>query len=345
MNDKKISKFFSLTFSIFQAYLISILITFLIVYICFLLRIRLDKFGSLVFLILALGICFIISTIITHFMTKKYKKIMNETSDCFKKLSHGDFSQKIEADTNNLFINELIENINKIIEELNSISLLKKDFIKNFSHEFKTPISSIKGFSELLCNNPDLPEEEKRKYYLIIKEESTRLANLANMTLLLSKLNTDSIDIQKENIYIDESIEESAILLYNQFEEKNIKVEIELDHIYAPANKELIKEVWINILNNAVKYTEPNGEVLITSTISENGYTISFSDTGIGMNETIAEHIFDEYYQGNNMKNNQGIGLGLSICKKIIELHNWEISVSSKENEGSTFYIYIPKEK
>ena len=109
MKDKKISKFFSLTFSIFQAYLISILITFLIFYICFLLKIRVDKFGSLVFLILALGICFIISTIITHFMTKKYKKVMNETSNCFKKLSHGDFSQKIEVDTKSKNVADVIK--------------------------------------------------------------------------------------------------------------------------------------------------------------------------------------------------------------------------------------------
>lgn len=345
MNDKHISKFFSLTFLIFQAYLLSICLTFLLAFICFRLKIRLDQFGSLFFLGLALVVCFIISLIVTHFMTKKYKKAMKDTSECFQKLSHGDFSQKIEFETNDLFINELISNINTIIEELNSITLLKKDFIKNFSHEFKTPISSIKGFSELLYNNPDLPEEEKKKYYFIIKEESTRLANLANMTLLLSKLNTDSIEIKKEYIYIDESIEESAILFYNQFEGKNIKVEIELDHFSTLGNKELIKEVWINLLNNAVKYTNDGGEVLITSTVSDNGYTISFSDTGIGMNESTANHIFDEYYQGNNVNNNTGIGLGLSICKKIVELHNWEISVSSIENEGSTFYIFIPKEK
>ena len=346
MKDKKIfSKYFNLTFTIFQAYLISIVVTLFIIYLCFLLKIRFDRIGTIMFLVLALAICFIISVIITDLMTKKYKKVMNDTSKCFKQLAQGDFTGKIEIDTNNVFINDLIENINKIIEELNSITLLKKDFIKNFSHEFKTPIVSIKGFSEILCNDTTLTEEEKMKYYQIIRDESTRLANLANMTLLLSKLNSDSIEIKKEPLYIDESIEESALLLYNQMEEKHINVDINLDHIQINASKELIKEVWINIINNAIKYTNEYGEISITSNILDNGYIFSFKDNGIGMSDEIKNHIFDEYYQGDNINKNYGIGLGLSICKKIVELHNWEIQVSSKINEGTTFNIFIPKEK
>ena len=346
MKDKKIfSKYFNLTFTIFQAYLISIVVTLFIIYLCFLLKFRFDRIGTIMFLVLALAICFIISVIITDLMTKKYKKVMNDTSKCFKQLAQGDFTSKIEIDTNNVFINDLIENINKIIEELNSITLLKKDFIKNFSHEFKTPIVSIKGFSEILCNDTTLTEEEKMKYYQIIRDESTRLANLANMTLLLSKLNSDSIEIKKEPLYIDESIEESALLLYNQMEEKHINVDINLDHIQINASKELIKEVWINIINNAIKYTNEYGEISITSNILDNGYIFSFKDNGIGMSDEIKNHIFDEYYQGDNINKKYGIGLGLSICKKIVELHNWEIQVSSKINEGTTFNIFIPKEK
>ena len=346
MKDKKIfSKYFNLTFTIFQAYLISIVITLIIFYICFKLKIRFDRIGTIMFLIVALAICFILSVIITNLMTKKYNKLMKDTSKCFKQLAQGDFTGKIETDSNNLFISDLIENINKIIEELNSITLLKKDFIKNFSHEFKTPIVSIKGFSEILCNDPNLSEEEKMKYYQIIRDESTRLANLANMTLLLSKLNSDSIEIKKEPIYIDESIEESALLLYNQMEEKHISVDIELNHTLVNASKELIKEVWINILSNAIKYTSENGLISIYSTEEKDGYVFSFKDNGIGMSDEIKDHIFDEYYQGNNSTLNQGIGLGLSICKKIIELHKWEISVFSKVNEGTTINIFIPKEK
>ena len=134
------------------------------------------------FLMVALAICFILSVIITDLMTKKYKKLMNDTSKCFKQLAQGDFTGKIETTSSNVFISDLIENINKIIVELNSITLLKKDFIKNFSHEFKTPIVSIKGFSEILCNDPNLSEEEKMKYYQIIKDESTRLAYLVIMS-------------------------------------------------------------------------------------------------------------------------------------------------------------------
>lgn len=344
-NKKLFSRYFNLTFTIFQAYLISIVTTLFIIYICFLLKIRFDRIGTIMFLIIALAICFIISVIITDLMTKKYKKVINDTSKCFKQLAKGDFTGKIAIDSNNVFVNDLIDNINKIIEELNSVTLLKKDFIKNFSHEFKTPIVSIKGFSEILCNDTTLSEEEKMKYYQIIRDESTRLANLANMTLLLSKLNSDSIEIKKEVLFIDESIEESTLLLYNQMEEKHINVDINLDHIQVIASKELIKEVWINILNNAIKYTNEYGEINIYSTILDDGYLFSFKDNGIGMNDEIKEHIFDEYYQGNTTNKNQGIGLGLSICKKIIELHNWEITVTSELGKGTTFNIFIPKEK
>ena len=152
-------------------------------------------------------------------------------------------------------------------------------------------------------------------------------------------------EIKKEVLFIDESIEESTLLLYNQMEEKHINVDINLDHIQVIASKELIKEVWINILNNAIKYTNEFGEINIYSTILDDGYLFSFKDNGIGMNDEIKEHIFDEYYQGNTTNKNQGIGLGLSICKKIIELHNWEITVTSELGKGTTFNIFIPKEK
>lgn len=297
-----------------------------------------------VFLVIAGIVCGIAVTATFMFISmKRERKLISDIDDVLDKISYGDFTIQIPLTHNDINADNLITKLNAAISELNSVAILKNDFIRNFSHEFKTPIASIKGFSEILSKNKSLSEEEREKYYKIINEESTRLSNLANMTLMLGKFDAQSIIVDKENFYIDEQIEECALQLYAEVERKKLNIQIELEHIQVYASKELLKELWLNLFSNAVKYTEQEGNISIVYSQTPNEYIISFIDNGIGISEEAQKHIFDAYYQENTARGSRGIGLGLSICKRITDLHGWKLTVDSIKGKGSKFSVLIAK--
>lgn len=342
-NNKKIHQSLGLSFIIFLCHILAVLITSFIVFILTKCKVNISALGPFGLVICSLFSCSLIAFLITKIKMKSTEKIIKEIKNSLERMSEGNFSSPISIKNTKTEYQEIIDSVNKVMKELESVTILKSDFVKNFSHEFKTPISSIKGFAELLCVNKNLSEEEKQKYYTIIKDESTRLSGLANTTLLLSKLDAQSIIINKEEIFIDEMISECAIELYNEVEKKNLKVEIDLGHFKVLGSKELLKELWLNLFSNAIKYTNNNGKIRIFSYETTNQYAICFQDNGVGINEESIKYIFDEYYQEDNTRFYKGIGLGLTISKKICDLYNFEIKVESKKNEGSIFTILIPK--
>ena len=150
----------------------------------------------------------------------------------------------------------MIDDFNKMILELQSNTLMKKDFISNFSHEFKTPIVSIKGYAELLYETPNLDIETRNTYLKIIIEEARRLAKLSNETMLLSKLDSTEIIDHQEEYFLDEQIKECILLLDHELQTKDIDIEVNLNPIKFYGNRDLLKEVWINLLNNAIESCE-----------------------------------------------------------------------------------------
>ena len=226
-----------------------------------------------------------------------------------------------------------------MIDALNSTAVLQKNFASNFSHEFKTPIVSVKGYAELLMQDETLSEEDRRKYLKIIIDESERLSKLASATLLISRLDAKKYVENLTDIRIDEQIEECVLLLDKEFEKLNIDVSLGLQPFTLKGNADLLKEVWINLLTNAIKYNREGGKISVKSRITESNYVISFSDTGIGMDEKEQMHAFDNYYQGNGAESSKGSGLGLSIARRIVELSGGEILLTSKKDVGSTFTV------
>ncbi len=342
-NKKKFHSSLGLSFIIFTCYIFASVITAFIAFILTKLNVNIGAFGPLALVICVLLSCTLLATVITKVRVKSTEKNIREIKDSLSRMAAGDFSTPINIKNKNTEYQEIIDAVNTVMQELQSVTILKGDFVKNFSHEFKTPIASIKGFSELLCKNRDLSEEEKYKYYCIIRDESARLSGLANTTLLLSKLDAQSIVINKEEIYIDEQIAECAMQLYGEVEKKNLDVQIDLEHFAVSASKELLKELWLNLFSNAVKYTNDNGRIKIFSYETTDEYAVCFQDTGIGISDDAIKHIFDEYYQEDNTRFHKGIGLGLAICKRICDLHNYQIKVVSTKGQGSAFTVLMPK--
>ena len=228
-------------------------------------------------------------------------------------------------------------------QELQGVQTLRSDFINNFSHEFKTPITAVKGFAELLLD-PSTSGEEREEYLQIILDESARLADLANSTLLLSKLESQQYISNKTIFLLDEQIKRCAILLSPAWEKKEIAFSADLESARYCGNEELMRHVWLNLLGNAVKYTPEGGEVSVTLRVGPGMLRVQVSDTGIGMSEEVQAHVFDKYYQGKNGQDGKGLGLGLSIVHRIVELCGGSVTVSSEEDQGSTFTVLLPVE-
>ena len=344
----KISKIITLSMHfgifIFIINLITTFITGVLMYLLFSIGILNEKNikSVMVLPIITLVSCILIGTIVSACSSRVALKNIREFIEATDKLSRGDFSARLNINKPPEF-KILSKNFNAMAKELGGIEVLRTDFINNFSHEFKTPIISIKGFAEILKDD-DLSKEEKNEYLDIIIEESKRLSSLATNVLNLSKIETQVIlnDIQRFNI--GEQIRQSILLLDSKFQAKNIFLDINIEDCYINGNKEMLNQVWVNLLDNAIKFNSKNGIVSINMKKEEGNIFINITDTGVGIESESIPKIFDKFYQGDISHATHGNGLGLTIVKKIIKLHGGTIECDSIVSKGTKFTIILPIE-
>lgn len=282
-----------------------------------------------------------LGSISTFFINKYTMKSVDSFKEVIVNIANGDFSGTDEKLKLPLY-KDISAEFNKMIKEINSSYILKQDFVDNVSHELKTPLVSILGYAELLKDTPDLTKEEKDQYLDIIISEVKRLSNISSSAMLMSKLDSSEIIASVEAFNVNTQIEECVLLLDGELKNKNISTTIELENVKVSANKDLLKEVWLNLLSNAIKYSPPSSSIDIKMEIT-NMVRITISDNGIGMSEEEKSHIFEKYYRAKNDKKIPGIGLGLSIAKRIIELSNGFIECASVEGVGTSFIVSLPR--
>lgn len=249
----------------------------------------------------------------------------------------------IELDTRNAGEYAFIyESFNRMTKELKGTKEEMQSFLNEYSHEFKAPITSIRGFSEYLVNTGEGVETPERMNYLqVIWKESGRLAELSQNMLLLSKVEATQIITDKSSFDLSEQIKRCVILLLPQIEKKDISLELELpDEMIYFGNPELMEQVWINLLNNAVKFTPERREIAIAGHLGEAKLTVSVSDNGMGMDEETRRHIFEKYYQSDHHRG--GNGIGLSIVHRIVTLCGGTVTVNGAPGEGSVFTVDLP---
>ncbi len=271
------------------------------------------------------------------------RKIVNpikKITDATKKVASGDFTIELETKRNDE-IGELTHNFNKMVKELNSIECLQKDFINNVSHEIKTPISSIQGFAKLL-EADDLSKEERKEYAEIIKEESDRLLYLSTNILKLAKLENQERIMNKTKFNIAEQIRRTISVLEPKWKEKNIKFNVSLKEQEFWGEKDLMYQVWMNIIENSIKFSKQDGQIDVKMKTNQDSIIVEIKDYGIGMEEEEAKKIFDRFYQIDKSHTKPGAGLGMTIAKRIVELSGGKIEVTSKLNESTTFIVTLP---
>lgn len=294
----------------------------------------------LVFLVNYLLISIFIGGALSHFLSKRMIRPMKELIAATHKVSEGDFNVKVELEGIRE-LSDLSQSFNRMTEELKSIETLRSEFVGNVSHEFKTPIVSIRGFAKLLKES-DLPEEDREEYLNIIINESDRLSTLSANILNLAKYENMEIISEKRNFRLDEQIRQSVLLLEPKWSACGLRVELEMEDVIYHGNEDLTKQIWLNLIDNAIKFSYPGGMILISLRREPESLLFSIKDEGIGMDETTLSHIFDKFYQGDTSHATAGNGLGLSLARRIVTLMNGEIYADSKPESGTTFYVRLP---
>ncbi|MPN21681.1 Alkaline phosphatase synthesis sensor protein PhoR [bioreactor metagenome] len=234
----------------------------------------------------------------------------------------------------------MYQDFNVMVQELNSIETLRNDFVSNVSHEFKTPLSTIQGYVQLL-QNPDLSGEERQVFLQRIIEGITQLSQLTENVLKLNKLENQHTLMEKKEFRLDEQIREVILFLQPKWEKEQLQLDIQMEKVKYFGNEELLYQVWLNIMDNAIKYNLPTGKISVKLAQTKEEVVLEVTDSGIGMNEGTVTKIFDKFYQGDTSHQNAGNGLGLSLVKKILELHQARIDYSSIENVGTTVMIRL----
>ena len=290
-----------------------------------------------------------VAVILTLFTRRKirttYEEPMHKLAEATSRVANGDFSVYVPAlHTQDKwdYLDVMIMDFNKMVEELGSIETLKTDFVSNVSHEMKTPIAIIKNYAELL-KSEHITEEQRKEYAEDIEGAAMRLSNLISNILKLNKLENQRITPEVEVYDVSRQLCECILHFEEAWDEKEIDLETQIeDVVMVKADESLLELVWNNLLSNAIKFTESGGTITVRQISDEGFVKISVSDTGCGMGSDVMNHIFDKFYQGDTSHSKEGNGLGLALVKRVLELLDGDIQVFSEEGRGTTFLVTLP---
>ena len=278
-------------------------------------------------------------------MKRTYEEPLHKMAEATRKVSEGDFSVYVPtthtADKLD-YLDIMIMDFNKMVEELGSIETLKTDFVSNVSHEMKTPIAIIKNYAEML-QTEHISEEQRKEYAKSVENAAARLSGLIGNILKLNKLENQRITPDIGVYDVCRQLCECILQFEEAWDEKEIDLETEIEDVaMIRADASLVELVWNNLLSNAIKFTKPGGQVAVRQTSGGKKIRISVSDTGCGMSREIMEHIFDKFYQGDTSHSKEGNGLGLALVQRVLELMDGDIQVVSEEGKGSVFTVVLP---
>lgn len=286
-------------------------------------------------------ICTMLGAVVTAFVLRMFFAPISKLRNAMHNVAEGDFDTRLEVKKSDIKdIKQITEDFNLMASELGATEILQTNFVSNVSHEFKTPISAIEGYTTLL-QDESLTEQERKQYIEKIIFNTRRLSNLVGNILLLSKVDNQSISTKQTEYRLDEQIRQSIVSLEPRWTEKNTEFDAELDSITYFGNESLMMHVWNNLIENAIKFG-PEGQTIRIRLYSE-GESIIFTidDEGEGISESAKKHIFDRFYQEDSSHKVEGNGLGLALVKQILNISNGEIEAENLEEGGCRFTVKL----
>lgn len=333
-----ISQIFALLMMIILT--VSMLLTFIIIFI--LMRFSVDPItGVLTSSSFITVLTIVVGTIISSYFSKKMFRPILKINDAAKKVAMGDFTVRLEEKNKAKEIKEIAQNFNIMVRELSNTETLRNDFVSNVSHEFKTPLSAIEGYATLLQDKARSQEEEE-KYIHSILENTRRLTKLAENILSLSRLENQEIILQKDYFSLDEQIRRVLLGYEPIWEDKNLIIDLNLESIQFYGNQALLAQVWSNLIDNAIKFSNQQGTVSIDCYLrGTSSIVVTIRDNGIGMENEVMKRAFDKFYQGEQSHNIAGNGLGLALVKRIVTLCGGTLSLESQKGVGTAVTVVL----
>ena len=295
-------------------------------------------------IILCIGVLLILaSTVIGFIISRSITRPINKLMTKAKYISKGEYDKKIEINTDILEINDLINSINNLSQSIKEQENIRKRLTGDIYHELKTPLTNIQSHLEAMIDGIWEPTEER---LLSVKEEAERLSSLVSDMQKLNKYDESSIKLKKDNVNISDIICFVIFQFSNLAKSKNIKIEYEKKNINLYYDKDKITQALVNILSNAIRYSNEGSTIFIEEKLKDNKVIISIEDQGIGISEEDLKYVFERFYRADKSRTRAtgGTGIGLTIVKSIVSSHGGEVKLESKLGEGSKFTIILPKE-
>lgn len=319
----------------------SLLSTALAMFIVWLLNRRFGVWLGMPYTIRVLLISILSGAAIAVGLSKIFVSPMMKLGDAMRKVAGGDFTVRLDCTSKIRDVREVYGSFNTMVKELGNTETLQTDFVSNVSHEFKTPINAIEGYASLLQNS-QLTDEQKNAYIDKIIFNTRRLSDLVGSILLLSKVNNQTISLKASTFRLDEQVRQSILALESKWEKKEIEFDIDLDEIEYTGYENLLSHVWLNLIDNAVKFSPQNGQIRIRLKQLDGSVTFSIWDNGLPIPEADIDRIFNKFYQGDNSHASEGNGLGLALVRKIVAAAHGTINVTSSEDAGTEFVVALP---
>ena len=319
----------------------SLLSTALAMFIVWLLNRRFGVWLGMPYTIRVLLISILSGAAIAVGLSKIFVSPMMKLGDAMRKVAGGDFTVHLDCTSRIRDVREVYGSFNTMVKELGNTETLQTDFVSNVSHEFKTPINAIEGYASLLQDS-QLTDEQKNAYIDKIIFNTRRLSDLVGNILLLSKVNNQTISLKASTFRLDEQVRQSILALESKWEKKEIEFDIDLDEIEYTGYENLLSHVWLNLIDNAVKFSPQNGQIRIRLKQLAGSVTFSIWDNGLPIPEADIGRIFNKFYQGDNSHASEGNGLGLALVRKIVAAAHGTINVTSSEDAGTEFVVALP---
>jgi len=282
----------------------------------------------------------VIALIATRFLAKMFFNPIKELREGMQKIADGNFETRLETKSSSNEIQEVFAGFNMMAQELASTEILQTDFVSNVSHEFKTPINAIEGYTTLLQSTENIDEVEN-EYIEKILFNTRRLSSLVSNILLLSKLENQSIQTNQSRYGLDEQIREEIVALEATWEPKNIEFDVELSNVQYLGNKNMMHHVWSNLIGNAIKFAPQDGFIKIQLHQKEGQIIFVIEDNGPGISDEVKKHLFDKFYQADTSHKEEGNGLGLALVKRILALVEGKIEAENIETGGCRFIVML----
>ena len=286
------------------------------------------------------GSCLLIGILVTSQLSRYFFNPIKKLRSAMDKIADGDYSVRLEEVSSSKEIMEIYTGFNLMAHELSVTEILQTDFVSNVSHEFKTPITAIEGFSVLLQESENLDEEQLDCIDKILFN-SRRLSSLLGSILLLNKLENQQVSTKQSKYRLDEQIRQSVVALEPAWEQKNIELDVDLERTYYCGSEAMMRHVWDNLIANAIKFTPENSTVRILLRDEDAHLTVRVTDQGPGLSEETQKHMFDKFYQGDTSHKLDGNGLGLALVKRILSIEQAEIYAENLPEGGCCFTVKL----